>query len=549
MYQSNRLVLFHCWVAFGLFLPAVVLGFWQMLMRSPLPAPLDDPVAYYASVTLHGTVMAYVLTTFFIMGFGYAVAATSLGRPVRGMTAAWIGFVVCLLGTVIAAVTILAGRASVLYTFYPPLLASPWYYGGVFLLVGGSMIWVVLMIINMAAWKRDNPGEPVPLAMFAITATALLWAWSASGVVIELLGVIVPAAFGWTTKIDAGLGRTLFSVTLHSIVYFWLMPAYIAYYTLVPQAAGGRQYSDTMGRLTFIMLLVFAVPVGMHHLFADPEVGGGFKFLQGFLTFFVALPTLLTVFSVCGSLEIAGRARGGRGLLGWIGALPWEEPMVLAVAFSLVMLGLGGFGGFINMSYAMNSMIHNTSWVTAHFHLIFGGAVVIMYFAIAYEMWPRITGKPLRSKGLARWQLWLWFWGMLITTIPWHIAGLMGQPRRVAEFDYSIPFVARTAVLVDISVIGGLILLSSAILLIIVLVRSHVGERTVIVPLRYALAVNPPARVPAALNGFALWNSILLVLMLVAYGYPIAQFLFVLEPHSAPVYDVTRGPASVQSPR
>ena len=104
MYQSNRLVLFHCWVAFGLFLPAVVLGFWQMLMRSPLPAPLDDPVAYYASVTLHGTVMG-VLTTFFIMGFGYAVAATSLGRPVRGMTAAWIGFVVCLLGTVIAAVT------------------------------------------------------------------------------------------------------------------------------------------------------------------------------------------------------------------------------------------------------------------------------------------------------------------------------------------------------------------------------------------------------------------------------------------------------------
>ena len=51
-----------------------------------------------------------------------------------------------------------------------------------FLLVGGSMIWVVLMIINMIAWKRDNPGEPVPLAMFAITATALLWAWSASGV-------------------------------------------------------------------------------------------------------------------------------------------------------------------------------------------------------------------------------------------------------------------------------------------------------------------------------------------------------------------------------
>lgn len=73
--------------------------------------------------------------------------------------------------------------------------------------------------------------------------------------------------------------------------------------------------------------------------------------------------------------------------------------MVLATALSLVMLGLGGFGGIINVSYA-NSMIHNTSWVPAHFHNL-RGAVVIMYFAINYEMWPRITGKPLRSKELA----------------------------------------------------------------------------------------------------------------------------------------------------
>jgi hypothetical protein len=85
-------------VAFGVFLPAVVLGAWQMLMRSPLPAPLDDPDAYYASVTLHGTAMAYVVTTFFAMGFGYAVTATSLGRPVRGVAAAWICFVICLIG-------------------------------------------------------------------------------------------------------------------------------------------------------------------------------------------------------------------------------------------------------------------------------------------------------------------------------------------------------------------------------------------------------------------------------------------------------------------
>ncbi len=533
MNRSKGLAILHYWVAFATFLVAVPLGAWQMLMRSPLPAPLDDSALYYGSVTLHGTAMAYVVTTFFAMGFGYAVAATSLGRPIRGMTAAWIGFAICLVGTLLAVGAILSGHASVLYTFYPPLLASGWYYGGAFLLIGGSMIWVVLMILNMRDWKRDNPGRPVPLPMFAITATAMLWAWAASGVLIELGGILLPRAFGWSDLVDAGLARTLFSVTLHAIVYFWLMPAYIAFYTLVPQAAGGRLYSDTMGRLTFIMFLIFSVPVGMHHLFMDPEHGSGFKFLQSVLTFLVALPTLLTVFSICASLEVAGRVRGGRGLFGWIRALPWDQPMVLAVGLSLVMLGLGGFGGLINMSYAMNAMIHNTAWVPAHFHLMFGGAVVIMYFAIAYDMWPRITGKPLRSKPLARTQLWLWFWGMLITTIPWHIAGLMGQPRRVAAFDYTDPLISRMGPLVIISVIGGLILLTSAILLIVILVRSHFGERTAEEPMRYALAVNPPLYVPRALNGFGLWNAILLVLMILAYGYPIGQFFF-LKQHSVP---------------
>ncbi|WP_028744863.1 cbb3-type cytochrome c oxidase subunit I [Rhizobium mesoamericanum] len=536
MHNSRRLALFHYWVAFAVFLPAVFLGAWQMLVRSPLPAPLADGDLYYASVTLHGTAMAYVVTTFFAMGFGYAVTATSLGRPVRGAVWAWICFVICLVGTLMAVAAIVSGQASVLYTFYPPLFGSVWYYSGAFLLIGGSMIWVALMVYNMVAWKRDNPGQAVPLPMFATTATALLWAWAASGVELELIGVVLPRAIGLTTEMDAGLARTLFSVTLHAIVYFWLMPAYIAFYTLVPEVAGGRLYSDTMGRLTFIMFLLFSIPVGVHHLFADPEVGLGFKYVQSFLTFLVALPTLLTVFSICASLEIAGRHRGGRGLLGWIAALPWSEPMMLAVGLSLFMLGFGGFGGLVNMSYGMNMMIHNTAWIPAHFHLIFAGTVVIMYFAIAYEMWPRITGKPLRSKRLARWQLWLWFIGMIVTTFPWHVAGLMGQPRRVAFFDYTDPLLQPIVPLVIASVIGGAILATSAVLLIVVLVRSQLGEKALSAPLQYALAVHPPSRLPKALNGFAIWNTVLLVFMIGTYGYPVAQFFFLKS--SVPTYGV-----------
>src|SRR6202007_2221184 len=118
--------------------------------------------------------------------------------------------------------------------------------------------------------------------------------------------------------------------------------------------------------------------------FAHPQVGAGFKFIHSAFTALVALPTLLTVFTICASVEIAARLRGGRGALGWVRALPWQNPMMLAVTFSFVMLGFGGAGGLINMSYQLDTTVHNTQWITGHFHLIYGGATVIMYFAHAY---------------------------------------------------------------------------------------------------------------------------------------------------------------------
>ena len=540
MERSRLLSLAHLWAAFLCFLPATGLGLWQLLMRSPLPVPVDDPNAYYASLTAHGSIMAYVFPTLFIMGFGYAIAVSALGRPLRGENWAWAGFVLCVVGSLMALAPIAGGRSSILYTFYPPMVGNVWYYLGVAVVIIGSYFWVALMLINFAAWKRENPGKPVPLAMFAITTCALLWGWTALGATSEVVFQILPVSLGWRHTIDAGLARTLFSMTLHAIVYFWLIPAYVAFYTLMPQAAGGRLYSDTMGRIAFVLFLVFSIPVGMHHLFMDPEHGSGFKFVHSLLTFIVALPTLLTVFTITATLEIAGRARGGKGLLGWIRALPWNEPMVLSVALALLLLAPGGFGGLINMSYAMNAMIHNTSWVTAHFHLIFGGVVVIMYMAIGYELWPRLTGRPLITKRAACVQLWLWFWGMLIMTVPWHIAGLMGQPRRYAIFDYTDPGVAKMAWLDILSVVGGVILVCSAALFFYVLARSSLASAAEsISPIRYALAVNPPARVHPLLNGFMFWNVLLLALVLITYGYPVGQFFF-LHNQDAPAHSLTR---------
>jgi cytochrome c oxidase subunit I len=89
---NKRLILAHFWLAFGSFGLALLLGAWQMFVRSPLSAWISDPEWYYRSVTAHGTVMAYVFPTLIAMGFGYAITETTLARPLVGLRWAWAGF-------------------------------------------------------------------------------------------------------------------------------------------------------------------------------------------------------------------------------------------------------------------------------------------------------------------------------------------------------------------------------------------------------------------------------------------------------------------------
>ena len=536
--KAAGLTLANLWVGFTAFAAAALLGVYQVIERSGLVPALESPALYFASVSTHGVLMAFVLTTFLVMGFGYYTATTSLKQPLWSRPLAWFGFYLAVIGVLTAAVPLLIGQASVLYTFYPPLVAHPAFYIGAVLLVVGSWIWCLQMIMMMVTWKRANPGETVPLAMYGTVANAIMWLWTSVGVASEILFQLLPWSLGLIDTVDVGLARTLFSWTLHAIVYFWLFPAYIAMYTLLPKEAGGKLFSDQMGRVAFIMLLVFSVPIGFHHLYMDPFQAAGWKFLHMAGTFMVAVPTLITGFTIIASLEVAGRLRGGKGLFGWIGALPWRNPMVTAAGLGLLMLTLGGFGGMINASYSMNAMVHNTQWVTGHFHLIFGGTVVIMYFGIAWYLWPKLTGRELASSGLALKQLWLWFIGMLVLTLPWHQLGLAGQPRRVSSTPYDASLVEQWGMSEMAMVVGGLILLVSALMLVWGLLKTHGSMQPVDDPdVVYAESLHPVARMPRLMNGFAFWNAILLVYMVASYGYPILQF-FLMETHGTTPWSI-----------
>ena len=526
--HASRLSLANLWIAFITFALAALMGLFQVAERSGMFPKLENIELYFRSVSSHGVIMGYVLTTFFIMGFGYWVIHTTLKTEIWGGKAlGWFGFFLALGGTAAAAITLFLGQADVMYTFYPPLKANPVFYFGATFLVVGSWVWVLQMVMTMNKWKKANPGKPVPLAMYGMTANAILWFVTSLGVASEVLFLLIPWSMGWVETIDVGLARTLFSWTLHAIVYFWLIPAYIAFYTLIPKAAGGKLFSDEFSRIAILMLLIFSVPIGMHHLYVDPFQDAGWKFVHMIGTFMVAVPTLLTGFTVIASMEVAGRLRGGKGLFGWIKALNWSNPMVLAGGLSLLMLTIGGWGGLVNASYSMDVAVHNTQWITGHFHLIFAGTTVIMYFAIAYYMWPSLTGRPLFSKKLAWVQLFLWFIGMLVLTLPWHILGLLGQPRRIGFAPYGDEVTAPWEPYMILMLIGGVILTISALLFVINIFFTHFKKKAAVKPvMEYAESLHPVMNLPKLLNGFGFWSVVIAIYMIASYGYPIIQFFF-----------------------
>ncbi|MEZ5289882.1 MAG: b(o/a)3-type cytochrome-c oxidase subunit 1 [Vicinamibacterales bacterium] len=522
MTPANRLILSHIWVAIVAFGLGAMMAVMQALARAGVELPFGTARLYYLSVTAHGVLEALVFTTFFIMALGYVVADTTLGR-IRGMGWAWGGFWVAVVGTVMTTLAILSGTSTVLYTFYPPLEAHPTFYIGATLLVIGSWMWCGVMIGSFRSWRAAHREERVPLAMHGMLTTVAIWILATAGLAVEVLVFILPWSLGYVDRIDPIVARTYFWWFGHPLTYFWLLPAYVLWYTVIPKIAGGKLFSDAVTRVVFVQFVLFSTPVGLHHQFTDPGISSGWKLVHTFTTYAIMFPSLVTAFTVIASLELAGRARGGTGTFGWIRVLPWRDPFFSGVALAMVTFALGGFGGAINAAYAMNAMIHNTAWIQGHFHLTVGTAVALTFMGATYWLMPRLTGRAIVFPRMAAVQPWLWFVGMQCFSIPSHIAGLMGMPRRVYTGEFQGVEAAQAWIpLVNLSAVGGVILFISAMLYVGVVVGTMlVAPRGALLPIEYAESLVTVTTGPSLWDRIGFWSAVAVVLIVIAYGPPL----------------------------
>lgn len=531
-FQPNdaRLILAHMVVAFlSLFLGAIA-GLLQGLVRGGVIELL--PVTYYQLLTIHGVLMALVFTTYFIVGFLYSGVARTCGGMLTDFSRrlGWIGFWIMTVGTALSAVMILTNQATVLYTFYAPMKASPFFYIGLTLVVVGSWIGAWAIFSQYRHWRKNHAGKLSPLFAFMAVVTMGLWLIATLGVALEVLLQLIPWSFGWVDRINVELSRTLFWYFGHPLVYFWLLPAYIAWYLHIPKIINGKIFSDALARLAFVLFLLLSTPVGLHHQLLEPGISPTWKFFQVILTFSVVVPSLMTAFSILGTFEIAGRSKGGKGLFGWIRKLPWGDVRFVAPFVGMLIFIPGGAGGLINASHQLNEVVHNTLWVTGHFHLTIAATVILTYFGISYWLIPALTGRKLTPEinRLGLIQTAFWAVGMLIMSGAMHAVGLMGAPRRTAFTDYG----GHEAALGWISyqkamAIGGVFLFIGVLLMVWIVIRlaffAPRAESGVYYPIAEVSKDAEPT--PKILERWPLWIAIAVSLILVAYSVPMLDII------------------------
>jgi len=485
---------------------------------------------YYQGLTAHGVANVLIFTFSFSNAFLPLMTARALSRPLSSGLL-WASFAALVLGNVLAIYAVVSNQASVLFTSYAPLQAHWSYYLGLALVVVSTWLALANMLVMVRGWRRDHPGQRTPLLAYMSLASYLMWLLASVPIAVEFLVFLLPWSLGLRETVDPLLTRTLFWFTGHAIVYAWLLPAYISWYALIPRQVGGAMISDSYTRIVFILFLLLSIPTGFHHQYTDPGISTGMKAAHGFLTFGVFFPSLATAFSVIAALEIGGRRRGGRGLLGWFWRLPWGDPSVAAQLLAMLTFVLGGATGLVNASYTMNQVIHNTTWVPGHFHMTVGTAVALTLMGIAYWLIPFLTERQLWSRKLALASSWIYTIGVLVFARGMISGGLEGMPRRtfMAEATYSSPDWVLPGIITGV---GGSMMFVGVMLFFIVVGMTVIAGRRTGAPVDIPVSgtLSPPARSgwEPSLDRLGLWVIVAIVLILIAY----APFFLSYEPNA-----------------
>ncbi len=105
--------------------------------------------------------------------------------------------------------------------------------------------------------------------------------------------------------------------------------------------------------------------------------------------------------------------------------------MLFAIGFVSFFV-TGGLSGIFLAQPAVDTMLHATYYVVAHFHIVMGVAAIFGIFAATYYWFPKMFGRMM-DETLGKLHFWLTFVGVYCIFMPMHFVGVAGGIRRYAD--------------------------------------------------------------------------------------------------------------------
>ncbi|MEV4010097.1 cytochrome c oxidase subunit I [Nonomuraea angiospora] len=417
--------------SFGFFL---IGGVMALIMRAELAQPgmqFTSNEQFNQLFTMHGTIMLLMFATPLFAGFANELMPLQIGAPdVAFPRLNMVSYWLYLFGSLIAVSGFFTpgGAASFGWFAYTPLsnainspgIGSDLWIMGLALSGLGTILGSVNFITTIICMRA--PGMTMfrmPIFTWNVLLTSML----------VLMAFPVLAAALLVLESDRKLGTHVFAsdnggalLWQHLFWFFGHPEVYIIalpFFGIVSEILPVFSRKPVFGYISLVVATIsiagLSITVWAHHMFPTGQVLLPFF---SFMTFLIAVPTGVKFFNWVGTM--------------WRGHLSFESPMLFSVGFLVTFL-LGGLTGVILASPPLDFHISDTYFVVAHFHYVVFGTVVFAMFAGFYFWWPKFTGKMLNDK-LGKLHFWLLFIGFHTTFLIQHWLGMLGFPRRYADY-------------------------------------------------------------------------------------------------------------------
>ena len=423
------------------------------------PAGVMTPEYYLSLLTMHGTIMVFfVLTNAPFAAFGnyflpIQIGAEDMAFPRFNMMSFWTTFVAWLV--MMAAFFVADGPPISGWTAYAPLSAVGGDAGPG--LAMGQNLWAISIAIfciasllgalNFISTTLDLRTKGMSLARMPFCS----WAWFITSVIALLAFAVllpacillildrvahtsffIPAGLVLSDKLQPHSGGSpllwqhLFWFFGHPEVYIAILPSIGIVATILPVFArkpllGPRAVVGSMIAIGFLSYMVWG-----HHMF----VSG----MNPFSADLFSVPTLIiTIPATILTLMLLGTTYGAK--------MRFTSAALFCLGFISVFIS-GGISGFFLAQPSLDTVLHATYFVVAHFHFVMAVASIFGVFAGTYFWFPKMTGRMM-NEPLGKLHFWLTFIGVYAIFMPMHYLGLAGNIRRYSAFvdDFMIPLI------------------------------------------------------------------------------------------------------------